>query len=73
MAGMNDPRVIVWQPAKFAAKLQACQQADKPILFLVDFEGGHSRGDSTIKRYENFANVFAFVFWQTGHLEYQLE
>jgi len=37
-AGMNDFRVIVWQPAKFAAKLQACQQANKPNLFLVDYE-----------------------------------
>jgi len=36
-AGMNDPKVIVWLPAKFAAKLQACQQANKPILFFIKF------------------------------------
>ncbi len=63
-AGMNDPRVVVWLPAKFAAKLQAYQQSNKPILFLVDFAGGHRRG--------SFANVFAFTFWQTGHPQYQL-
>jgi len=72
-AGMNDLRVIVWQPAKFAAKLQAYQQSDKPILFFVDYEAGHGLGDSSMKRYESFANVFAFTFWQTGHPEYQLE
>ncbi len=35
-AGMNDPRVIAWQPAKFAARLQAANVSDKPILFLAD-------------------------------------
>ena len=70
---MNDPRVIVWQPAKFAAKLQAYQKSDKPILFLVDYDAGHGRGDSSIKRYESLANIYAFTLWQMGHPEYQLE
>lgn len=38
-AGINDPRVIAWQPAKFAAKLQAANTSDNPILFLTDFNG----------------------------------
>ena len=29
---MNDPRVIAWQPAKFAARLQAENGSDKPFF-----------------------------------------
>ena len=35
-AGMNDPRIIAWVPAKFAARLQAVNASNKPILFWVD-------------------------------------
>ncbi|MEM6724876.1 MAG: prolyl oligopeptidase family serine peptidase [Bacteroidota bacterium] len=72
-AGMNDPRVTVWQPAKFAAKLQASQNAERPILFLVDFEKGHGMGDSIDKQYESLANVYAFTFWQLKHPDYTVK
>lgn len=72
-AGINDPRVIVWQPAKFAAKLQVSQKSDKPILFLVDYESGHGRGDTRLKTYESRANVYSFTLWQTGHPAYQIK
>ena len=72
-AGINDPRVIVWQPAKFAAKLQACQSSKNPILFLVDYESGHGVGDTVDKQYESLANVYSFAFWQTKHPEYILK
>ena len=71
--GINDPRVTAWQPAKFAAKLQASQSADKPILFLVDYEAGHGIGDSVDKQYESYANVYSFIFWQTNHPGYTLK
>ncbi len=71
-AGVNDPRVIVWQPAKFAAKLQACQNGTKPILFLVDNESGHGIGDAINKQYESIADIYAFTFWQMGHPKYQM-
>ncbi len=69
--GMNDPRVIAWQPGKFAAKLQAYNGSDKPILFDVDYESGHGIGDSKLKEFEQLANVYSFAFWQTGHTDYQ--
>lgn len=33
-AGINDPRVIAWQPAKFAARLEAADKGGKSLLFL---------------------------------------
>jgi hypothetical protein len=35
VAGMNDPLVIVWQPAKFAA-LQNTSTSGKPVLLQVN-------------------------------------
>ncbi len=69
-AGMNDPRVIAWQPGKFAAKLQASNASDNPQLFLVDYKSGHGIGNTKSKSWENWADYFSFAFWQTGHPDF---
>ncbi len=71
--GMNDPRVIAWQPGKFAAKLQALNGSEKPIIFHVDYESGHGINDTKSKKFEQLANVYSFAFWQVGHPKYTLE
>ena len=70
-AGMNDPRVIAWQPAKFAARLQTANASNEPVLFLADFESGHGIGDTKTKRFENLADIFSFALWQTEHPKFQ--
>lgn len=70
-AGMNDARVPAWQPAKFAARLQAANASDKPILLSVDFEGGHGIEADKDKKNQETANILAFALWQTGHPDYQ--
>lgn len=70
-AGMNDPRVIAWQPGKFAARLQAANASEEPILFRVDYESGHGQGDSKSKRFEKMADNFSFSLWQLGHEDFQ--
>ena len=72
-AGINDPRVIAWQPAKFAAKLQHDNVGDSPVLFLTDFEGGHGGGVALTKALNNFSNVFSFFYWQSGHPKFKLK
>jgi prolyl oligopeptidase len=72
-AGMNDPRVIVWQPAKFAARLQAANASGKPVLLCVDFEAGHGIGNTKSKSFESRADAYSFAFWQTGHPKYQVQ
>lgn len=72
-AGMNDPRVIAWQPAKFAARLQAANASDKPILFWTDYEAGHGIGNTKTKTFESLADILSFAFWQTGHPDYQIK
>jgi prolyl oligopeptidase len=70
-AGMNDPRVIAWQPAKFAAQLQASNASGKPVLFFTDYEAGHGQGNSKQKQFESVADVLAFGLWQTGAPAFQ--
>ena len=65
-AGMNDPRVIAWQPAKFAARLQAANTSENPILFLADYESGHGIGDTKTKQIESMADILSFALWQTS-------
>jgi len=72
-AGMNDPRVIAWQPAKFAARLQAYNASDNPILFWADYESGHGVGDTKSKAFESLADELSFALWQTAHPGYQIK
>lgn len=69
--GINDQRVIVWEPAKFAAKLMADDASENPVLLKIDFEGGHSGNVPVVQRYANLGDIFAFAFWQLGHPDYQ--
>ncbi|CAM3667022.1 prolyl oligopeptidase family serine peptidase [Flavobacterium saliperosum] len=70
-AGMNDPRVIAWQPAKFAAKLQNANASNNPILFYTDFESGHGIGDSNTTYFESIADVLSFAYQHTGHPKFK--
>ncbi|WP_158597054.1 prolyl oligopeptidase family serine peptidase [Aquimarina sp. BL5] len=70
--GMKDGRVVIWDPAKFVAKLQAYNAADTPILFAVKTDEGHSGSNSgKMAAYELYANTFSFALWQMGYEEYQ--
>lgn len=69
--GINDQRVIVWEPVKFAAKLMANDASSNPVLLKIDFEGGHAGNVPVAQRYANLGDMFAFALWQLGHPDYQ--
>lgn len=71
-AGINDPRVIAWQPSKFAAKMQHDNKGDSPILFNTDFKGGHGGGTTLTQTLDEFSNIFSFFYWQSGHPDFKL-
>jgi prolyl oligopeptidase len=60
-AGANDPRVIAWQPAKFAARLQAASA--NPVIFDVDYDQGHGMGSMRSQLDQKFAELGAFALW----------
>jgi prolyl oligopeptidase len=64
--GFNDPRVTPWEPGKMTARLQAATSSRKPILLRVDYEAGHGIGSTKTQGQELLADVYSFLFWQTG-------
>lgn len=72
VGGWNDPRVVPWQPGKFAAALQNASTSGKPVLMKVNYDNGHFTEDRSVT-YSNFADQFAFVMWQCGHKDFQLK
>ncbi|SDQ29261.1 prolyl oligopeptidase [Chryseobacterium soldanellicola] len=69
--GINDQRVVAWEPVKFAAKLMADDGSANPILLKIDFEGGHGANVPVAQRYAGLGDIFAFALWQLGHPDYQ--
>jgi prolyl oligopeptidase len=72
VAGWNDPRVVAWQPGKFAAATQNATASGKPVLMKVNYDNGHFTEDKDVT-YANFADQFAFALWQCGHPDFQLK
>ena len=72
VAGWNDPRVISWQPAKFAAMMQLNTATIKPALMKVNFDNGHFTEDKNVTHLD-FAHQFGFVLWQCGHPDFQVK
>jgi len=70
VGGWNDPRVMPWQPGKFAAVLQNASTSGKPVLLKVNYNSGHFTEDKDVY-YADFANQYAFILWQCGHPDFQ--
>lgn len=72
VAGWNDPRVVPWQPGKFAAAVQNASTSGKPVLIKVNYDNGHFTEDKNIT-FANFADQYAFALWQCGHPDFQMK
>jgi prolyl oligopeptidase len=72
IAGWNDPRVIPWEPGKFAAALQQATESENPVLMKVNYDNGHFTEDKSVT-FANFADQFAFAMWRCGHPQFQLK
>jgi prolyl oligopeptidase len=69
--GVNDTRVDYWHSSKMAARLLAASTSSKPILLNLDYEAGHGIGSTKQQRQRQVADYYAFLFWQTGHPDFQ--
>lgn len=70
--GMNDARVAPWMSGKFVAKLKSATASKNPILFAVSYNAGHGIDNSNLQLYNDYADEFAFAFWQMGHPKFKL-
>lgn len=70
--GMNDPRVVPWEPGKMAARLQTATGSKKPVLLRVDYQGGHGTiGGTRAQVQELLADQYSFLLWQFGDPDFQ--
>ena len=60
-AGLNDPRVPYWEPAKWVAKLRSMNAGGRPILLKTDLGSGHSGPSGRYESWREEAFVSAFV------------
>jgi prolyl oligopeptidase len=60
----HDDRVVPGHSFKFAARLQACQSGDAPVLIRIQTKAGHGFGKPTAIQIEERADIFAFLWNQ---------
>ena len=66
-AGLNDPRVSYWEPAKWVAKLRA-QKTDSNVLLLkTDMGSGHFGPSGRYEGIKEVAFDYAFLLRAVGH------
>ncbi len=69
--GINDPRVVSWEPAKMTARLQAATSSGKPVLLRVDYDAGHGFGTTKSQEERQTADEWSFLLWQLGDPAFQ--
>ena len=65
-AGATDPRCPPWHARKFAARLQATNDSDKPVLLRVWENSGHGQATARESLVSQYTNWLAFVMQQLG-------
>jgi len=65
-AGLNDPRVTYWEPAKWVAKLRELKTDSNELLFKTNMGAGHGGKSGRFESLKETAEEFAFILWQLG-------
>jgi oligopeptidase B len=60
-AGLNDPRVAYWEPAKFTAKLRATKTDGNRLLLRTNMGAGHGGASGRFDFLREVAFKYAFI------------
>jgi oligopeptidase B len=60
-AGLNDPRVTYWEPAKWVALLRLLKTDGNVLVFKTNMGAGHGGKSGRFERLREVAEEFAFV------------
>ena len=61
-AGLNDPRVQYWEPAKWCARLRATKRGDDLLLLKTNMGAGHGGASGRYDFLKEIAFEMAFIF-----------
>jgi oligopeptidase B len=65
-AGLNDPRVSYWEPAKFVAKLRSLKTDDNVVLLKTNMAAGHGGASGRYDALRETAFEYTFLLKVTG-------
>ncbi|MBA2752173.1 MAG: S9 family peptidase, partial [Actinobacteria bacterium] len=65
-AGLNDPRVSYWEPAKWVQRLRSHTTGDAPVLLKTELGAGHMGPSGRYDAWRDEALVYAFVLDTVG-------
>lgn len=60
-AGLNDPRVLYSEPAKYVAKLRELKTDNNLLLFKCELSAGHSSKSGRFEKLQEDAFTYAFI------------
>nr|WP_166643353.1 MULTISPECIES: S9 family peptidase [unclassified Novosphingobium] len=65
-AGLNDPRVTYWEPAKWVARLRELKTDSNPLIFKTNMGAGHGGKSGRFESLKEAAEEFAFLLTELG-------
>ncbi|WP_159976743.1 MULTISPECIES: S9 family peptidase [unclassified Novosphingobium] len=65
-AGLNDPRVTYWEPAKWVARLRELKTDGNELILKTNMGAGHGGKSGRFESLKETAEEFAFILWQMG-------
>ena len=68
VAGLTDPRVTYWEPAKWVARLRERTTGSNPVLFKINMDAGHAGASGRFSRLEEIAFTYAFALKVSGRM-----
>jgi oligopeptidase B len=72
LAGLTDPRVTYWEPAKWVAKLRALKKNDNLVLLKTNMDAGHGGASGRFDRLKEVALSYAFALKVSDRLDNQI-
>jgi oligopeptidase B len=68
-AGLSDPRVTYWEPAKWVARLRVQKTNESLVLLHTQMTAGHGGASGRFKALEDVALIYAFLLLVFGREE----
>ncbi|MDE1173819.1 MAG: S9 family peptidase [Parvibaculaceae bacterium] len=66
LAGLTDPRVTYWEPAKWVAKLRALRTDERLTLLNTNMDAGHGGASGRFGQLKETAMIYAFALDLAG-------